>query len=624
MATTSLKPSLNLKTKISNINSGFKKATRDVGRSTQILFKKTRVRNESIRSSKIFSQKREEGFVRKQKESELEASKVGNGVRSVGRPLIDTGKDLLGRIMDAVGSFVVGWLVYNLPTIMTMARDLIYRLQKAGQIIGGFFGNVLNIITGSGKIAGAVLTNITTLDIFDTHNRVKTAFSDLYNTFDAMKVEIQDGIDLVSKPLGELSGEEPVPETGTDYTTPAGQPTTKISGIHRQALDIIAGPESGGSYNAMNQGTVGPNKEIVGSVSNSKTKIGKELTSMTIGEILQRQAYLMDKRNPQISDYGIFAAGKYQIIPGTFKKAMVDAGLKPTDMFSPINQDKMGLAVLRSQGIGAWTAGGSTYNQQQRAIIEQAKRTPVQYNQTSISPAVTAAVTTSVQDLFKGKPGGPAGQITGVFDEQRPGHRHKGIDIAPAGPGYYVSFKKSGTVTYAQFNNGGYGNLVIIKDGNTEYYFAHLAKIMVRTGQSYKGQTIGEIGSTGGSTGIHLHFEVRPNGNPIDPRPYIGLLAIGKQLNGLPGQPTTITTGSLVQQPENTAVISSQQNVPVSLPAQRRSPQVAVIDDRPQQVQTPNIPSSNSQPQMIIISPDRETMLNNLIKNHILLDLAYT
>ena len=70
--------------------------------------------------------------------------------------------------------------------------------------------------------------------------------------------------------------------------------------------------------------------------------------------------------------------------------------------------------------------------------------------------------------------------------------------------------------------------MVIIKSGNTEYYFAHLAKIMVKLGP-YNGEVIGEIGKTGGDWPIHLHYEVRPNGRPINPEPYLNLLDIGRK-----------------------------------------------------------------------------------------------
>jgi len=122
-------------------------------------------------------------------------------------------------------------------------------------------------------------------------------------------------------------------------------------------LDFIGSGEGG--YNSMNQGTIGD--RIVGSTHNAMKKIGKNLTDMTIGEIMDRQKYLMNKANPQISDYGIFAAGKYQIIPPVMPEAVKYAGLSRNDMFSPANQDKLGTALIMQKRpkVGAFLRGES-------------------------------------------------------------------------------------------------------------------------------------------------------------------------------------------------------------------------------------------------------------------------
>jgi hypothetical protein len=197
---------------------------------------------------------------------------------------------------------------------------------------------------------------------------------------------------------------------------------------------------------------------------------------------------------------------------------------------------------------------------------------------------------------------------------------HHGIDIAPAGPGYYVALKLSGTVSDVSLGySGGYGNYVDIKSGNTIYRFALLAKVLVKRGQSYNGQTIGEIGNTGSGTGIHLHFEVRPGGgDSINPRPYLGILSIGKQLTGAPGQPAQISTPT----PAQIASSGTQQRRQASqqLAQQPAGPSILIIEEDPPTPQ-PQVSVGGGGAMMIpiVINP-----LNSFITKKLLLDLAYT
>ena len=96
---------------------------------------------------------------------------------------------------------------------------------------------------------------------------------------------------------------------------------------------------------------------------------------------------------------------------------------------------------------------------------------------------------------------------------------HQGLDIA-APMGTTVTAAAGGTVIMAQWY-GGYGNYILIDHGagySTGY--GHLSAMYVSTGQSVqRGQAIGAVGSTGQSTGPHLHFEVRIAGKPVDPAP---------------------------------------------------------------------------------------------------------
>ena len=98
---------------------------------------------------------------------------------------------------------------------------------------------------------------------------------------------------------------------------------------------------------------------------------------------------------------------------------------------------------------------------------------------------------------------------------------HKGVDIAAA-QGTPIYAAKSGTVTISTYSSSA-GNYVMINHGNGLYTaYMHASKLYVKVGDKVsQGQTIAAVGSTGYSTGPHLHFSVIINGNYVDPLKYL-------------------------------------------------------------------------------------------------------
>jgi murein DD-endopeptidase MepM/ murein hydrolase activator NlpD len=118
-----------------------------------------------------------------------------------------------------------------------------------------------------------------------------------------------------------------------------------------------------------------------------------------------------------------------------------------------------------------------------------------------------------------------------------PGRWHTGLDF-PEPKGTPIHAGGVGVVSFAGFNTGGYGNLVVITHRlGFESWYAHMSVIAATVGESVVGgQTIGYVGSTGHSTGPHLHFEVRHFGSPIDPTPYLlGYRSTGKRAHARRG-----------------------------------------------------------------------------------------
>lgn len=118
------------------------------------------------------------------------------------------------------------------------------------------------------------------------------------------------------------------------------------------------------------------------------------------------------------------------------------------------------------------------------------------------------------------------GRLTSYFGYRRHPywggrHLHTGIDIA-APHGTPISAADSGTVIFSSWWDG-YGKALVIDHGRgISTVYAHLSRIYLQVGAGVaKGQTIGLVGSTGYSSGPHLHFEVRRNGKPVNPMGYL-------------------------------------------------------------------------------------------------------
>jgi murein DD-endopeptidase MepM/ murein hydrolase activator NlpD len=116
---------------------------------------------------------------------------------------------------------------------------------------------------------------------------------------------------------------------------------------------------------------------------------------------------------------------------------------------------------------------------------------------------------------------------------------HPGIDLAGAyGTPIYAT--ADGTVLRAGWNSGGYGNMVELDHGRgivTRY--GHMSAVLVHAGDHVtRGQQIGRMGSTGRSTGNHLHYEVRIDGKPVNPIPFMKstdyVIAMEKRANAAP------------------------------------------------------------------------------------------
>ncbi len=152
---------------------------------------------------------------------------------------------------------------------------------------------------------------------------------------------------------------------------------------------------------------------------------------------------------------------------------------------------------------------------------EEAKKRAAAIKAKSLATMATGAPTGNLNGLALAVP--VNGSISSRFGS-RGGSRssaHTGLDISTSS-GTGIRPVAAGTVIYAGYR-GSYGNLLIIDHGNgVQSYYAHCSALYVSTGQQVGADsTIAAVGSTGNSTGPHLHLEIRINGNPVNPQNYI-------------------------------------------------------------------------------------------------------
>ncbi len=114
-----------------------------------------------------------------------------------------------------------------------------------------------------------------------------------------------------------------------------------------------------------------------------------------------------------------------------------------------------------------------------------------------------------------------AGPVSSSFGH-RPGGRHDGIDI-PAPPGTPVLAAERGIVAYSGNGMRGYGNAVILDHGDgIRTLYGHLDTIRAKPSELVPaGEPVGTVGRTGNATTPHLHFELRVDGEPVDPLRYL-------------------------------------------------------------------------------------------------------
>lgn len=255
----------------------------------------------------------------------------------------------------------------------------------------------------------------------------------------------------------------------------------------------------------------------------------------TISGIAEKSNLTQDEiyaANPQLKDQRYLQIGQVLnlVVPVPIINVVSTEQIEYTEnvAFDVLEEKNAGMykgekSVKRrgEQGVTAFVATVEKVNgivQSQTIISEETVKEPVD----KILYVGTKAPPPKIGTGVFGRPASGY-MITSRFGVWRGSSRHTGIDLAMSyGSPIYAA--DGGVVTFAG-SKGTYGRLVIIDHGaRKSTYYAHCSSLLVSSGQKvFKGQRIALVGSTGYSTGPHLHFEIRIGGTPVNPLNYVGL-----------------------------------------------------------------------------------------------------
>ena len=345
MATT-LAPGIN----ITNVSKGMNSLNAGLGnlkKSSDIIktvtLNRTRIKRESFARDKILSNMKEEAIRRKDQESIIEASGIGGVMKRTASVIGDSTKGFLSRILDFASNLLLGWLLYNLPTIMTAIEDLITRIKSLYGILTNFMTNIKDTFENFGNLLSGVYQNVTQFDFTDDSKRVQSAMDDLNVNLETMRDQFLQGFDILKTPLGEGPGEEPVPELNTDYTQPGPTSGGDVSGYGTKEQQALL------KTIRFAEGTAGSTGySMFFGDKPEKSKYG-DLTKLSANEVEKLVTKFLNDPQSRYGGEKSAAVGAFQIIDITAKARSL--GMNMNRKFDQNFQDEMALRLAAARGV---------------------------------------------------------------------------------------------------------------------------------------------------------------------------------------------------------------------------------------------------------------------------------
>jgi len=578
---------------VASVGKVFESAAQTTSTIASTLSSQNEIKRKGISDRSKYFLARREAVRRREQESIIEASSIGGAIKRTGKVVAESTKGFLGRILDFVGTLLVGWLLLNLPRIIDGAKKLIERVQKLVMTLTSAVGNITDFLFSFGQLLGGVLRDVATFNFGNIGNTIGDGMNKMNDSLRRFENDVFQGINLLANPI-DFGLDEVIDDAVTKDTS---GPAT--------AEGMQPGSFSAGTYNA---------KRLTQLARAAGIPDNKIPTMVAIA--LAESGGRTNAHNPKPPDnsYGLWQINMIgKLGPERRKQFGISSDEELKD---PMTNAKAALMVLNSQGFGAWsvyTSGAykKYISSAQKAFesVKSAKTAPVKLG-TSLSKGQ------NISGMIATKGVGYA-EVTSLYG-MRGGRMHKGIDIA-APRGTYIALRVDCEVMGTAFDSGGYGNVidVWVPQYGVQLRFGHCDKIIQGSGYIPAGKSFATVGSTGRSDGPHIHFEYTKSKNSRtksdgDPSPYVPLILLTSG---------TSSAGDFVSSAKASAAqisVTNNKQVAQRITTERQGEEVVVI--RNKSAGEPTSPASVITTGMSMIPGGRE--LNTFIKDVLFLNLA--
>lgn len=618
MLVTQIKPTtLNLE----KISGSVIKTNKSINLTNQSILKVTKdIRKNDVERDKLLRQKSEytkrqlEFEERQDKEAQLEASELSNVKPQQGKTSLQTGASgsLFGRLLGFFGYLAAGWAIKNLPTWIAIGKDLTNRLFSLQTNIATFLYNLYNpnknppgLLQNFTTGIANTLQNVLTFNFGNIPKDIELATKGLSKNITNMGESIKDSLRLLTKPL-DIGGEN-IPALDTEVADQGAYTSGYTSTMGGR---VLATGAKATYYDP-----------ALGGINASGAKTPQGLPATATGEGYRANVFSAAAFPELIAllprEYTRPASG----FPGGRTLA------KPINLI--VTDSKTGKsAVIRVNDVGPGVSGHAKNHMLDLSVAAknyfgaanigsglEIKMAPADAQPGPLTADKVRQVTSSSPS---GIPSGQVVELKGYSVENPRGQRVKGYSGLTPHHTYqktsdgrevrdFTIFKGnqyinapvpspvSGKVTWTGYTDGG-GNWVEIMSSAGKVELGHFNKISVKRGQEVSvGTILGLQGSTGRSTGPHVHIQAPSS-------------VIRNYIDGL-------ASGAIIGK-------SAPSKVPGAITPER-NPVDIIIPETPVSQQSMPMLSGGQSPMMILPKVNEYTVLNRFIKNKLLLDLAY-